>query len=70
MTDGVALVELGATEVTNNYADYVGYDWVKYHSRASITTTRSAGPSHKILKHCLITSSLDFREVEGLSTIE
>lgn len=62
-TDNVQLVELGATEVTNNYADYIGYDWVKYHSRTSITTTKQAGPSHKILQHCTLSSALVFQEV-------
>lgn len=32
ITDGVKLMNLGNLEMTNQYADYVGYDWVKTHS--------------------------------------
>ena len=32
VTDYVQVVDLGATQVTNEYADYYGYEWAKVHS--------------------------------------
>lgn len=54
VTDFSTTISLGALEVTNQYADYYGYEWIKVHAASSSTTVRKSGPVSKMLTNCII----------------
>lgn len=50
--DSSVNINLGVQEVTNQYQDYFGYDYVKVHSNSLIQTTWNAGHLLQPLLSC------------------
>ncbi len=61
MSDNSNVINLGTLEVSNNYADYYGFDWLKVYDINSVSTIKNAGNYNVLMNSCQIPSITSFK---------
>lgn len=69
LNDGVKVINFGAAEISNTYADDYGYEWVKVHSVANRETIKVGSQLIRSILSCSI-STVTYTLKSGLDTIQ